>query len=110
MPKQMSFDAFGINFPESYWELAQINLSLIEKLGSITFFGFANARARENGDRSIGAKTYRVTPQLYKDFFVNLENESQLVSGAYLLAETVKDTPIGKDGTLYSFFNNSIDV
>ena len=81
--KAWRFDAFGINFPESYWELAQINLSLIEKLGSITFFGFANAKARENGDRSIGAKTYRVTPQLYKDFFVNLENESQLVSGAY---------------------------
>ena len=64
MPKQMSFDSFGINFPESYWELAHINISLIDKQGSITFFGYANKKARENGDRMIANKTYRVTPQI----------------------------------------------
>ena len=110
MPKQMPFDAFGINFPQSYWELAQFNVSLIDKVGSITFFGYSSQQARLNGDRMIGNKTYRVTPQLFNDFLVNSKGELNLIYGAYLLAETVKDTSIGKDGTLYSFFNNATDV
>ena len=110
MPKQMSFDAFGVNFPQSYWELAQINISFIEKIGSITFFGYANIQARQNGDKIVGNKSYRITPQIFKDYFQNLQNESQIITGSYLLAENLKDTPIGKDGQLYSFFNNAVDV
>jgi hypothetical protein len=110
MPKQMSFDSFGVNFPESYWEVAHINISLIDKQGSITFFGYANKKARENGDRMIANKTYRVTPQIFADYFPNIAIESQLVSGSYAMAENIKDTVIGKDGQTYSFFNNSTDV
>ena len=110
MPKQMSFDAFGINFPASYWELAQVNISFIDKVGSITFFGYSSKAARDNGDRIIGNKSYRITPQIYNDYFLNLQNESQIITGSYLLAENIKDTPVGKDGTLYSFFNNATDA
>jgi hypothetical protein len=110
MPKQMSFDAFGINFPESYWELAQINLSLVEKIGSITFFGYSSIKAKNNGDRIIGSKTYRITPPVYNDFFQNMEGNEQFLKNCYTLADTIKDTPISKDGTLYSFFNNAIEV
>ena len=106
----MSYDAFGINFPASYWELAQINLSFVDKIGNIIFFGYSSKAAKDNGDRIIGNKSYRITPQIYNDFFQNLQNESQIITGSYLLAETIKDTPVGKDGTLYSFFNNATDV
>lgn len=111
MAFEMAFtDEFGDTYTESYWKVAQTNISQAEKRGQIRFHGFENEAKKDK--RIIGVKDYTIDEDTYETYFaadaLNPDGKNP-AAAAYIYAKAKKDVPV-EDGEPISFFENALDV
>jgi hypothetical protein len=117
MAKRMEFTAAdGTTHASSYWTIAQVNVSLIQRQATIVFYGYKDAAARLAGKQAVGEKKYAIpTPAFIAYFTGVVAGNDQLLNKAYQYAvetEDVVDTvdPETGETTYKSFFEGASDV
>lgn len=106
----------GAQYAQSYWIPVTINLNKQTRQGTIHFYGFVDAAARQEGKQKIASKIYGVQPAAYDEYFgpdaQNPEGRNPY-STAYELASAVLEGPApaeGEEDTRVSFFAGASHV
>ena len=107
MALKQKCSAFGLDFPEGYWAVAQMNLDKLHKTGQITLLCWVNKAARDGGAGPIDARAYTLSPEQFDEFF-----GVDMFAGAFALAKSVKDVEVpGSDPVeKVSFFAEALDI
>ena len=120
MAKQMAWTDTEneVNYPESYWRPVQCNFDALNQMGMIVFLGWKNEAARRRGKRTIGAKSYTLTPAMYDQFFkesILKDQGKSFMTQAYIMVVATLDVDSGNldaEGKplMKSFFDGASDV
>jgi hypothetical protein len=107
MALKKACSAFGLDFPDGYWAVAQMNLNKLDKTGQVVFLCWVNKAARDAGVGPIAQKGYTITAEQFDAFF-----GVDLFAGAFDMAKGVKDVGVpGSDPVeKVSFFTEALDI
>jgi hypothetical protein len=124
MAKQMEFThPNGTDYPESYWRIVELYVSVPKKVAKFTFYGYKDADARNSGKEPIWEKIVELNdPSLFDIRFNEVasktKNPQEVGYEFCVLYKDLKREAILNQGTPeemviqepYSFFEDSIDV
>jgi len=114
--KRLYIDERGIELPESYWRVTQIEVYVPNKSARIQFTGYKDQAARLENKAPIGHKTYVVSGQQFEFWYakhliegINIAQISyEIATGTF--DEEVTDPENPEQKVKVSFFDGAEDV